>query len=77
MSLVGALLVGHGMGKRPARSPLHILAFAGVITFAVYIIVDLNNARAGLIRIDAADEAMVQLHASMQPTPPPATTPSK
>jgi hypothetical protein len=65
------------MGKRPARSPLHILAFAGVITFAVYVIADLNNARAGLIRVDAADQAMIQLLASMQPAPPPPTTQPK
>jgi hypothetical protein len=78
MSLVGAVLIGHGMGKRPARSPLHMLAFAGVIAFAVYIIDDLNSARAGLIRIDAADQAMHQLYASMQSAPaPPATAPSK
>jgi hypothetical protein len=77
MSLVGSVLIGYEMGKRPRRSPLHMLAFAGVIAFAVYIIVDLNSARAGLIRIDAADQAMVQLHASMQSDTRPTTIPSK
>lgn len=71
MSLVGSILTGYNMGKSTARSPLHMLAFAGVIAFSVYIIVDLNHPRAGLIRVDAADDAMIQLYNSMQPEPIP------
>jgi len=75
MAVVGAVLTGFNMGKSPSRSFLHMLAFAGVITFAVYVIVDLNEARSGLIRVDAADEAMIQLYASMKPDARPTTLP--
>src|SRR5205085_41228 len=59
ISLVGSVLVGFNLGRSAARSWLHVFAFAGVVTFSVYIIIDLNHHRAGLIRIDAADEAML------------------
>ena len=72
MALVGSALVGFDMGRSPRRSVAHALAFAGVIAFSVYIIIDLNHHRAGLIRIDAADEPMIQLQASMQPATRPA-----
>lgn len=77
IALVGSLLVGFNMGRSPTRSWLHVLAFAGVIAFSVYIIIDLNHHRAGLIRIDSADEAMVQLQASMGPSARPTTVPAK
>jgi hypothetical protein len=69
IALISSVLTGFNMGKTAARSPIHMLAFAGVIAFAVYVIIDLNHPRSGLIRVDAADEAMVQLYASMEPAP--------
>jgi len=77
MALVGGLLVGFDMGRSPKRSVMHALVFAGVITFSVYVIVDLNHHRAGLIRIDSADESMIQLQRSMQAGTRPATLPAK
>jgi hypothetical protein len=77
MALVGSLLVGFDMGRSPRRSVAHALVFAGVITFSVYVIIDLNHHRAGLIRIDSADESMIQLQTSMQAATRPATLPAK
>lgn len=77
MALVGSLLVGFDMGRSPRRSVAHALVLAGVVTFSVFVIIDLNHHRSGLIRIDSADESMTQLLASMQAATQPATLPAK
>ncbi len=74
MSIVAAVLAGFGMAKRPTRNLLHMFAFAGVVAFSIYVILDLNEPRSGVIRIDAADNSMRQLYLSMQEAPNPTTT---
>jgi hypothetical protein len=65
LSLGCSLLVGYGMAGSKTRSRLHSLAFAIVITVTLYVIVDLEFPRGGLIRIDGADQSLVDLRASM------------
>jgi hypothetical protein len=77
LAIAGAVLAGFGMAKQQARNPLHILLFAGTIAFSLYVIIDMSHPRSGLIRIDAADNAMRQLYASMTTdSPVPATQPA-
>ena len=66
LCLVGALLVGYGMSTNAARSWFHPVIFAAILSLTVYVIVDLEFPRLGLIRIDAADQVMVDLAKSMQ-----------
>ena len=64
MALASALLAGYGMA--PARNWLHILGCAATIAIAVYVIVDLEYPRFGLIRVGAFDQSLLELRASMQ-----------
>lgn len=65
LTLAGALLAGYGMvGKR--RDWLHILGFAAAMAGAVYIIIDIEYPRMGLVRVDAFDHGLVDLRASMR-----------
>jgi hypothetical protein len=73
LSVLASVLVGFGMAKT-RRSLLHMLSFAGAIAFSLYVIADLNSPRAGLIRVDSADDAMKQLYDSMTPPAPAAVT---
>ena len=66
LSLVCALLVGHDTVKNAARSWLHTVTFAAIVSLTVYVIVDLEFPRLGLIRVDAADQALMDLRESMQ-----------
>jgi len=66
LSLIGALLVGYGTSSNKDRSLLHQGTFALVTSLAIYVIVDLEYPRLGLIRIDAADQALVDVRASMK-----------
>lgn len=65
LGLIGALLVGYGTSPNKERSWLHMIAFAAVLSLTVYVIVDLEYPRLGLIRIDAADQILVDLRKSM------------
>jgi hypothetical protein len=65
LSLVGALLVGYDTSPNKDRSWLHMVVFAAIISLAVFVIVDLEFPRLGLIRIDAADQVLIELRRSM------------
>jgi hypothetical protein len=66
MSLIGAMLVGYGTSANKDRSLLHQGTFALVTSLAIYVIVDLEYPRLGLIRVDAADQALADVRASMR-----------
>jgi hypothetical protein len=66
LSLAASVLCGFNMAKSASRSPLHILAFAGTITFSIYVVLDLDHPRSGLIRLDAIDDVMIQLNESFR-----------
>jgi len=66
VALAGALLVGHAVAAAPAHSWLHVFIFAAALTATIYVIVDLEYPRAGLIRIEAVDQLLVGLFDNMQ-----------
>jgi len=63
--LAGALLAGWGMAANSERSLLHVVAFALLMTSAVYVILDLEYPRLGFLRIDAFDSLLVDVRRSM------------
>jgi len=66
LSLVGALLVGYGTSSNKDRSWFHTVVFAAILSLTVWVIVDLEYPRLGLIRVDAADQVLLELRESMQ-----------
>jgi hypothetical protein len=66
LSLVCSLLVGYGAAQNPARSWLHTITFAAAVSLTVYVILDIEFPRIGLIRIDSADAVFLELRESMQ-----------
>ena len=65
LALAASLLAGYGMTGSKVRSWLHMLGFALVMAVAVYVILDIEYPRLGLIRVDAFDQALVDLRESM------------
>jgi hypothetical protein len=56
-----AFLTGFGMSEAKARSWTHIAAYAGIISLTLYIIIDLEFPKMGMIRADdKALEALLQ-----------------
>jgi drug/metabolite transporter superfamily protein YnfA len=66
VAILSGLVAGYGMcdGRRINR--LHLVILAAIVAITVYVILDLENPRAGLIRLDAADRAMEMVRASMK-----------
>jgi hypothetical protein len=64
--LISSFLAGAGMAGGKTRSWLHILGFAAMLAMTMYVILDLEYPRLGLIRVDASDQAMVELRQSMK-----------
>ena len=65
LALAASLLAGYGMTGSKVRGWFHMLGFALVIAVAVYVIMDVEYPRLGLIRVDAFDQALIDLRESM------------
>jgi hypothetical protein len=58
------MLFGHSIGASRNPNWLHRLAFAGIIALSIYVILDLEFPRRGLIRIDGEDAVLMELRQS-------------
>jgi hypothetical protein len=65
LALICAVLAGHGMSASKNRNVLHTIAFAFITAVSVYVVLDLEYPRSGLIRIDAFDQVLVEVRESM------------
>jgi hypothetical protein len=68
VALVASLMAGYGLAGAKSRNWAHVLGFVGVMATTVLVIVDLEFPRVGLIRLDSADQVLVDLRASMVET---------
>lgn len=66
LCLTCSLLTGYGMASARRRSWIHMIGFALVTAGAVYVILDLEYPRLGFIRIDAADQSLIELREGMR-----------
>jgi hypothetical protein len=64
--MASSLLAGFAMAKSGKRNWTHMLIYAATLAFAVYLILDLDFPRLGIIRIDSADHILVDLRHSMK-----------
>jgi hypothetical protein len=64
--LASSLLAGHGMAGSTRVSRVHMLCYALMITLTVYVTLEIEFPRLGLVRIDTADAAFVELRQGMK-----------
>jgi hypothetical protein len=64
--LASSLLAGYAMAKSGKRNRTHWLIYAGALAFAIYLILDMDYPRIGLVRIDSADRILVDLRSNMK-----------
>lgn len=62
LALVAALLAGIGFGAKHRKDWIHELAFAVIMTMTIYITIDLEYPRAGLLRVDAFEDAVIDFN---------------
>jgi hypothetical protein len=66
LAFAAAFLAGHGMSGSKSRSWIHSVGFALVLTVVVYVIMDMEFPRLGLVRVDSFDQVLVDLRQSMK-----------
>jgi len=54
------------MAASKKASLIHMIGYAAMISLTVYVTLDIEFPRIGLVRIDAADAAMVELRDGMK-----------
>jgi hypothetical protein len=64
VALLGSLFAGYDMATVPRRG-LHTLGFAVLLAMTLFVILDFEFPRLGLIRIDAADRVLIEVRRSM------------
>jgi hypothetical protein len=64
VAMIGAFFAGHGMTSGTSRHLTHSVGFAIAVAITIYVILELEFPRLGLIRVDAYDEVLVALRAS-------------
>lgn len=70
LAFASAFYAGHGMAGSTTRSWMHIIGFAAVLTITVYVIMDLEYPRLGMIRVDSFDRVLIELRQSMDAAAP-------
>ena len=65
LAAVGSVFSGYGLGGAQQRSWVHRLAFPLATAAALFVIVDMEFPRLGLIRVDAMDYLMADLRKMM------------
>lgn len=61
-----SLLAGYGMSGSKKRSWMHLAVYAIIMSATLYVILDLEYPRFGMIRIDNADQLLVTVRNSMK-----------
>lgn len=66
MALLSGLVAGYAMARRTRRSWLHMILYAGLVAVTLYVALDVEYPRSGVIRLDAADRALYELRDSIR-----------
>lgn len=69
LCLVGSMLFGYSLSPSRSAHWLHRLSFAGITALAIYVILDLEFPRRGLIRIDGEDAVLAELSRTFDARP--------
>jgi hypothetical protein len=65
VALLSGVVAGYAMGQRKDRSVLHTLIYAATVSLTIYTVVDLDFPGFGVIRLDTAEKAMVDVRDTM------------
>jgi hypothetical protein len=66
VALFSALVAGYAMAESDRLKLLHALIFAAVVSITIYVILDLEYPRTGMVREDQADQAMYDQRDAMK-----------
>jgi hypothetical protein len=61
LALLGAFLAGYSTAESKMRQSIHILCYVALTALTIYVVIDLEFPRIGLIRIDTFDRILAQV----------------
>ncbi len=65
LALASAYLIGHGMADDETPSRAHMVAYAAALAIVLYVVIDLEFPRLGLIRLSGYDYLLEQVRAGV------------
>jgi hypothetical protein len=66
LALFCAAMAGYGLSRSPTRNWFHRIVFVMIVSLTMFVVVDLEYPRVGLIRLDTADQFLIQLRDLMK-----------
>ncbi len=66
VAVLSAFIAGYAQAKRRRRSFLHMIVYAAAVATTVYVVLDLDHPRVGLIRLDSTEQIVRDLHNSIR-----------
>jgi len=66
VAMLSALLAGYAMAPARGRNLMHMVLFAFTVAGAVYVILDLEYPRLGMIRVSGFDHVLIELREGMK-----------
>ena len=66
LALLCAWLIGYGSAGAERLNWMHVIGYATMVTLTIYVIIDLDYPRYGLIRLDFAQEPLEEVSRSMR-----------
>ena len=66
LACASAFMAGHGMSGSKTRSWVHLVGFASILAVTVFVIMDMEYPRVGMIRVDSFDQVLMDLRQSMK-----------
>jgi hypothetical protein len=64
-ALMASLLAGYNSAGGTTRGWLHAIGLATIVSIALYVIIDIEHPRIGLVRVDSVDEVLRELRHTM------------
>ena len=64
-ALMAALLAGYNSAGGKTRGLLHAVGLASIVSIVLFVIIDMEHPRVGLIRVDAVDVVLRELRRTM------------
>jgi hypothetical protein len=66
LALVCAWLIGYAMGGAAGVNWVHVIGYAAMVTLTIYVIIDFEYPRFGLMRLEFAQDALKDVRDSMR-----------
>jgi hypothetical protein len=65
LAMLSGFLAGYSTAESKTKNPLHILSYVAITAFTIFIILNLEFPRVGMIRVDSFDQILVKARNNM------------